>query len=51
MRDLIQVTLIRRVDGNVVTAGFHSSLPSAADVHWRKTATRSINVLIVCNWQ
>lgn len=49
--DLIQVTVIRRLDGNVVTAGFHSSLPSATGVYRRKTATRSINVVIVCNWQ
>lgn len=51
VRDLIQVTGIRRVDGNIVTAGSHSSLPSTTGVHWRKTATRSINVVIVCNWQ
>lgn len=45
------VMVIRRVDGKVVTAVFHSSLPFSTGVYWRKTATPSINVIIVCNWQ
>ena len=49
VRELIQV--IRRVDGNVVPAVFHSSLFFATGVYWRKTTTSSINVLIVRNCQ
>lgn len=49
--DLIQVTVIRRADGNVVTAGIHSRVHAATGACWREAAIRSINVLIVCNWQ
>lgn len=45
------VMVIRRVDGKVVTAVFHSSLPFSTGVYWRKAATHSIKVIIVRNWQ
>lgn len=50
-REPIPVMVIRRVDGNVVAAGFHSDVPSATGVHGKKTAPRSFYVLIVRNWR